>query len=133
MSPPKSDEKIAANITRKKSARGSVFTVAAAEIIKQNPDLFKLELVEEDQSAASAHVEKTTLHSVEDASESIDNELDWSPGSEFVKFASITTLPSLKIPETPAITDEYLATLADYKTEFIAGIFSASSNRNRSR
>lgn len=149
-----------------KNKRGSVFTVAATELMMQNLDKFKPAgaIAEEPEPEARGvgsmtrqpegkdskqHKRSSTLvrtgsvtrtvssamRASEDRQseeEEMETEIDWSPGSEFVKFASITTLPSLKIVHPPAITDEYMATLAQYKSEFIACVFNASSNRNRS-
>jgi hypothetical protein len=134
-----------------KNKRGSVFTVAATRIMQENPDKFKaLEnaAAERDPARNVASISEHEVHDhgakktsvaqarlsmyqefAEDATET--EEIDWSPGSEFVKFASITTLPSLQIIHAPAITDEYMATLAHYKSEFIACVFNAVSNRNR--
>ncbi len=99
----------------------------------QNPDMFKkkesIALVEEEDPVLLASIASDDAPS--DAVQA-DTELDWSPGSEFVKFAGISALPSFKIPEIPAITDEYMETLMHYKSEFIDTVFSASSSRNRS-
>ena len=84
------------------SKRSSVFTIAAARIIQQNPAIF-------DEAIPEAAAEEQ-----EGAASVVDNELDWSPGSEFSKFANIVTVPSLLIPETPAITEEYMTTLKLY-------------------
>jgi hypothetical protein len=146
-----------------KMKRGSVFTVAATQLMQQNLDKFKLpETVTEEEkppaidtrgvgsitrqpeskdhrlqkkSSVLMRTSSMRMPASEDrhSEETVmETELDWSPGSEFVKFASITTLPSLKIIHPPAITDEYMATLAQYKSEFISCVFNASSNRNRS-
>jgi hypothetical protein len=145
-----------------KSKRGSVFTVAATQLMQENIDKFKPTETVTDQAGAAfdargmgstmpeATVKDRWQHkrasnliraassakrfSIDQPSEQVEveTEIDWSPGSEFVKFASITTLPSLKIVHPPAITDEYMATLAQYKSEFVACVFNASSNRNRS-
>ncbi len=122
-------------LPRKKSAgkRGSVFTVAAVEIMQQNPEIFKFGQVKEEDSEAAAAQEHVATESAPEEAEQEDTELDWSPGSEFVKFASITTLPSLKIPEIPAITDEFMETLTHYKKDFADSTFNTSGNRNRNR
>jgi hypothetical protein len=130
-SPPKA----ATQPRKKKGARGSVFTAAATEIMLQNPDMFKkkesIAVAEEEHPVLSGRVDRIVSDAAPSAAWQADTELDWSPGSEFVKFAGISALPSLKIPEIPAITDEYMETLMHYKREFIDAVFSASSVRNR--
>lgn len=98
------------------SRRTSVFTMAAAQIMQQNPDLF-------DNTEAQEEAEADLF----------DNELDWSPGSEFAKFASIVTVPPLMIAETAGITEDYMTTLRLYKSEFTDTMFSASNRSRTSR
>ena len=98
------------------SRRSSVFTMAAAQIMQQNPDLFD-----------------NTERQEEAAADLFDNELDWSPGSEFAKFASIVTVPPLMIAETAGITEDYMTTLRLYKSEFTDTMFSASNRSRTSR
>jgi hypothetical protein len=102
----------------------------------QNPDLFKkkesIASVQEEQPVVSGLDGSIVSNDATAAAGQADTELDWNPGSEFVKFAGISALPSLKIPEIPGITDEFMETLMQYKGGFIDAVFSASSSRNRS-
>jgi hypothetical protein len=118
--------------SKKVNKRGSVFTMAAQQLMHDNPDLFK-PVAAEIQPVSKMEKSCAMIHEArEEDGPDMLTELDWSPGSEFVKFASITTLPSLKIGVEPTITAEFMATLIQYKSEFIAAVFTSATNRNRS-
>ncbi len=117
--------------SKKANKRGSVFTIAAQQLMHDNPDLFK-PVAAEAQPASKIENSRAVIHEAREDEPDMLTELDWSPGSEFVKFASITTLPSLKISVDPSITAEFMATLIQYKNEFIAAVFTSATKRNRS-
>ena len=117
--------------SKKVNKRGSVFTIAAQQLMHDNPDHFK-PVAAEIQPVSKVENSRAVIQEAREDEPEMLTELDWSPGSEFVKFASISTLPSLKIGVEPTITADFMAKLIQYKSEFIAAIFTSATNHNRS-